>query len=201
MRRLNLIIGKKQLIIAGLTLVLGVAVYVNFAVSGVDSKTQGENSEQVGNYGELQFVNDEPTLDAEGENTLAVGENHDEVKPVDVSSDEYFAQARLDREESRAQAVDILRNVYSGGDSTETELAVLAQDAATMSSYVESESKIENILKAQGFSDVLCYLSDSGANIIVKSDGLQKEQAAQIKNALLSEVKIPAEKITIIEKK
>ena len=200
MRRLNLIIGKKQLIIAGLTLVLGVAVYANFAVSsGVEAKPEAQNSEQVGNYGELQFVNDEPTLDVEGENTLQVGENVPLSKTPE--DDGYFAQARLDRDESRAKAVDILRSVYAGGDSTETELAVLAQDTATICGYVESESKIENILKAQGFSDVLCYLSDNGANIIVKTDGLEKEQAAQIKNALLSEVKIPAEKITIIEKK
>lgn len=200
MRRLNLIIGKKQLIIAGLTLVLGVAVYVNFAVSsGVDSKTDDNDSEQVGNYGELQFVNDEPTLEVQApQDTEAIGEN----EPLDnASDDEYFAQARLDREESRARAVDVLRSVYAGGDSTETELAVLAQDTAMMSAYIESESKIENILKAQGFSEVLCYLSENGANIIVKTDGLEKEEAAQIKNALLSEVKIPAEKITIIEKK
>lgn len=200
MRRLNLIIGKKQLIIAGLTLVLGVAVYVNFAVSsGVDSKTDDNDSEQVGNYGELQFVNDEPMLEVQApQDTEAIGEN----EPLDnASDDEYFAQARLDREESRARAVDVLRSVYAGGDSTETELAVLAQDTAMMSAYIESESKIENILKAQGFSEVLCYLSENGANIIVKTDGLEKEEAAQIKNALLSEVKIPAEKITIIEKK
>ena len=31
-KRLNLIIGKKQIIIVGLTLILGVAVYVNYLV-------------------------------------------------------------------------------------------------------------------------------------------------------------------------
>ena len=64
---------------------------------------------------------------------------------------------------------------------------------------MEAENKIETTLKAQGFEDVLCYLSDNSANIIVKSSGLDTAQAAQIKSALLSEVEVAGENITIVE--
>ena len=43
------------------------------------------------------------------------------------------------------------------------------------------------------------YLSDNSANIIVKSSGLDTAQAAQIKSALLSEVEVAGENITIVE--
>ena len=200
-KRINMIIGKKQLVIAGLTLVLGVAVYVNFAMS-----TRVTKDEPVGgntgadNYGDAQFVSgpggaSENPAAAEGENEpqskLELSDNK--------STDAYFIQARLDKEESRAEAIEMLRSVYQGGDSTETELAVMAESAAQLSGYIESESKIENMLKAQGFEDVLCYLSDNKASIIVKTDGLDTAQAAKIKNALLSEVKISNENITIVE--
>ena len=192
-RRLNLIIGKKQIIIVGLTLILGVAIYINYLVGTNMANASKEvptvkdsNVQSIGNYGEQQFVSD--------------NDNNTNAQNMSVSdTDQYFAQARLDKEQSRAQAVETLRTIYGGGDSTDTELAVMAENAANLSSYIESESKIENLLKAQGFEDVLCYLSDSGANIIVKTEGLSSAEAAQIKNALLSEVNVPAEKISILE--
>lgn len=201
-RRINLIIGKKQIIIVGLTLILGVAVYVNYLVgSRVTSDvpaSNGGNSQSVGNYGDQQFVGSDNKKD---DNASIVGNvNGDTDLPVGNSSiDEYFAQARLDKQASRAEAIEVLQAIYSGGDSTETELAVMAQNAANISGYIESESKIESVLKAQGFSDALCYLSQNGASVIVKTDGLSAAQAAQIKNALLSEVNIPVEKISILE--
>lgn len=192
-RRLNLIIGKKQIIIVGLTLILGVAIYINYLVGTNMANASKEaptvkdsNVQSIGNYGDQQFVSD--------------NDNNANAQNLSVSdTDQYFAQARLDKEQSRAQAVETLRTIYGGGDSTDTELAVMAENAANLSSYIESESKIENVLKAQGFEDVLCYLSDSGANIIVKTEGLSSAEAAQIKNALLSEVNVPAEKISILE--
>ena len=191
-RRINLIIGKKQIIIVGLTLILGVAIYINYLVGTnmtSDSPVSAEDeANSAGVYGEEQFVS-------------ANGNTHPSADSISVSTsaDAFFAQARLDKTESRAEAIEVLQSIYAGGDSTETELAVIAQDAAALSGYIESESKIENVLRAQGFDDALCYLSDNGASIIVRTDGLNNAQAAQIKNALLSEVDIPAEKITILE--
>lgn len=195
-KRLNLIIGKKQIIIVGLTLILGVAVYINFLVGAdISSDTPvsgGDNSQNVGNYGDQQFVS------ANKENTNSG--NAGDTNAIPVSNvDEYFAQARLDKAESRAEAIEVLQTIYSGGDSTETELAVMAQNAEALSGYIESESKIESVLKAQGFDDVLCYLSENGASVIVKTDGLNQAQAAQIKNALLAEINIPVERISILE--
>ncbi len=203
--KINMIIGKKQIILAGLTLILGVGIYINYlaASSGVDVDAETDSTakitenageaEKTVNYGDLAFVS---SSDSEKDS----GVNADSVPAAEISdSNEYFAQARLDRQESRDEALEILQSMYLGGDSTSGELAVIAQDTVSLSSYVEKESKIENLLKAQGFADVLCYLTDTAANIIVKTDGLDKAQAAQIKNALLGEVTIPAENITIVE--
>ena len=193
-KRINLIIGKKQIIIVGLTLILGVAIYINYLVgTGMTSDTPvsaDDKANSAGVYGEEQFV----SVNGNTSN----GSTSDQLSS-DPSTDQYFAKARLDKQESRAEAIEVLQSIYAGGDSTETELAVIAQDAAALSGYIESESKIENVLRSQGFEDVLCYLSENGASIIVKTDGLEPAQAAQIKSVLLSEVDIPVEKITILE--
>lgn len=180
MKRLNVILGKKQLVAAGLTVLLGTAVAVNFIYSG--NKKQQDITEPAAEVSGTTY----------GEADL-VSRNSD--------SDAYFAQARLDKQSSREEAAEVLQSMYQGGDLTEDELTVVAVDAAKMGGYIESENKIESLLKAQGFEDALCYLNDSSANIIVKTDGLDAAGAAKIKSTLLSEVEVANDRITIVEVK
>lgn len=178
MKRLNLILGKKQIVIASLTVLLGAAVAVNFAVSGAKGRELAEPTAEVsGTYGEAAYVSDS------------------------ADSSAYFAQARLDKQASRDEAAEVLASMYQGGDLTADELGLVAEDAVNLSGLIESENKIESLLKAQGFDDALCYLSDSGANIIVKTSGLDAAGAAKIKSTLLSEVEVSSDKITIVEVK
>lgn len=186
MKRLNLIIGKKQIVIASLTVLLGAAVAVNFAVgSGKKPATVKPNANTTSgsvsasaNYGDTSFVSDDLS-----------------------DSEAYFAKARLDKQQSRDEAAEVLAGMYQGGDMTQDELSVVEKNAKTLSDRMNSESKIETMIKAQGFADALCYLSDSGANIIVKTNGLDAAGAAKIKNALLSEVEVASDNITIVEVK
>lgn len=180
MKRLNLIIGKKQLVIASLTVLLGAAVAVNFAVSG-GKKNTVQPSTPVGgtaNYGDTAYVS----------NTAS-------------GSDAYFARARLDKQQSRDEAAQVLAAMYNGGDMTPDELTAVSANAQNLSAIIESEGRIETLLKAQGFADALCYLSDNGANIIVKTEGLDAVGAARIKSTLLSEVDVASDNITIVEVK
>lgn len=186
MKRINMIIGKKQIVLAGLTVLLGVAVYVNYLYSSSGVKTAEPETAETSNYGDVKFVS-----------SGSVGQQEINVSSTD--SDAYFAQARLDKQQSRDEAVEVLQSFYFGGDSTADELEVIAQDVIAVGNYIETESKVENLLKAQGFSEALCYLSDTSANVIVKTNGLDTAQAAQIKSTLLGEIAIPAENITIVE--
>lgn len=195
--RINLILGKKHLVAAGLALVLAVGLYANFAIgSNVSSKSASGD-----NYGDTRLVSNE------NDNTGKVSDKKDSdivsdsanTEKVADSSEEYFAKARIDKQASREETKETLKSIYGGGDMTKDELAVVAQDAQQLTDLMEAENKIETTLKAQGFEDVLCYLSDNSANIIVKSQGLDTAQAAQIKSALLSEVEVAGENITIVE--
>ena len=180
MKRLNVILGKKQLVAAGLTVLLGTAVAVNFIYSGGKDKKLTEPEVSGTTYGEADLV----SVDKSGEA---------------ADSSAYFAQARLDKQSSREEAAEVLQSMYQGGDLTKDELAAVEVDAMKMGGYIESENKIESMLKAQGFEDALCYLSDSSANIIVKTPGLDAAGAAKIKSTLLSEAEFTNDQITIVE--
>lgn len=194
MRKPNLIIGKKQIILAGLTLVLGIAVYMNYVFAEVGEEIaadaevkQAAESKRL-NYGDAAFVN---------------SDSSDDIKEVsaDVDSSDYFAQARLSRMTSRDDAVQTLSAILGGGDLTEEENAAYTMEAVNLSQLSESESKIESLIKAQGFEDCVVYLDGETASIVVRSEGLAADQAAQIKDILLTEVTIPAENIRIFEVK
>lgn len=191
MRKPNLIIGKKQIILASLTLVLGIAVYMNYVFAEVgndiaaDAEIRSAADTQV-NYGDAAFVG---------------ADSSDPAEPASAGASDYFAQARLSRMTSRDDAVQTLSAILGGGDLTEEENAAYTMEAVNLSQLSESESKVESLIRAQGFEDCVVYLDGETASIVVKSEGLAAEQAAQIKDILLTEVTIPAENIRIFEVK
>lgn len=179
MKKPTIILGKKHIIIASLTLVLGIAVYLNYlcAESGFGlSSLKKADADQVANYGDAEFVDS-------------------------TDSENYFAKARIERTQKRDEAAMTLQTMLGGGDLTEEEIATMKQDAVETSKLVESEAVIESLIKAQGFEDCVVYLDGESANIVVKSSGLAPSEAAQIKNILLGEISVPAENITIFEVK
>lgn len=181
MKKPTIIIGKKQIIMTCLTLILAVAVYINYAASsGMSTNTEkAELRNEEIRYGETEFVN------AGAEPSVA----------------DYFAQARLDKLKDRDEAVQTLQTMIGGGDVTENEMVVNALDAVQVSKLIESEGTIESLIKAQGFQDCVAYLDGESAKIVVKTEGLDKAQAASIKEIILGETDVAAENIRIFEVK
>ena len=181
--KLSFKFGKKQIILSCLTLLLAIAVYANYEMSKTELKPtevlSGIDMSQA--YGEVQYVNG--------------------TEIVDYSSEDYFAQARLNKLTSRDETVETLKMVLGGGDITSEEIASYTEDAMTLSSLIESETVIEDLIKASGFEDCVVYIDGDNASIVVKTNGLTTAQAAQIKDILLSEVTIPNENIRIFEVK
>jgi stage III sporulation protein AH len=187
MKKPTVIIGKKQILLSALTLLLGGAVYLNYVLADgnglldptllrtdPDAVTAAE-ADDLANYGTAEMVS-------------AAG-----------SKSDYFAQARLDRQSSRDYAVQTLQSILGGGDLSKDEMVTNAIDAVNLSKQSEKESVIENLILSQGFSDCVVYLDGQTAKIVVESSGLKPEQAAAIKEIVLSESDVAAEGIRIFE--
>ena len=187
MKKPTVIIGKKHLILSCLTLILGAAVYLNYVLAGgnnlitADStrlaavQPQTAEADDLANYGTAEMVNATPTRD------------------------DYFAQARLDKQSSRDTAVQTLQSIIGGGDLSGDEMVTNAINAVNLTKLMESESVIENLILSQGFSDCVVYLDGESAKIVVETDGLTPQQAAAIKEIVLTEADVPAEGIRIFE--
>ncbi len=178
-RKPNLILEKKHILLASLTLMLGLAVYINYVLADEPAQLKATEviSSQTANYGDLMLVN---------------------AQVKDNNSD-YFSQARIDKMSARDTAVETLQLIVSGGDTTADEQAVATAQAVAMSDLIDSENTIESLVKAAGFEDCVCYLDGESASIVVKTEGLVPSQCAQIKDILLSEVFVENENIRIYE--
>lgn len=223
MKKPSFIIGKKQIILSCLTLMLAVAVYVNYAIT-TKSDSVAEPSETADlkgdvSYGDTEFVSagtaQNPTETAGEEDTAedtadaqsgdAIAEESGSFEPSaqaeGQSAEDYFAQARLERTASRDESVATLQSIMGGGDRTEDELITDAIAAVETSQLIESESNIESIVKSMGYTDCIVYLDTDSAKVVVQTEGLDSAQAAAIKDVILGEVTIPAENIRLFEVK
>lgn len=223
MKKLSVIIGKKQIILSCLTLMLAIAVYVNYAMSDSKLETAEVQPDEI-TYGDTAFVNAQADSSAkenekkEDEDSAEESSNSASVEGASVSAEiteedvaadvasaedaaDYFAQARLERTASRDESVATLQSILGGGDRTEDELVTDAIAAVETSKLIESESTIESLIKAMGYTDCIVYLDSESAKVVVQTEGLDAAQAAAIKDIILGEVSISAENIRIFEVK
>ena len=66
---------------------------------------------------------------------------------------------------------------------------------------IEQESKIESLVKAKGFEDCVVFIEDKTCHIVVKAEGLQPQEAAQITDIICAQSQVPATGITIVTSK
>lgn len=183
--KMNMIVGKKQIVLSVLVLALGVAVYLNYQYS------------QVGG-------NEFPITEVANASTEAEGEFFAEGEELEETYGEaYFAEAKLSRSQSRDEAVEALASMLGDADLDSSQKAELALEAAALAKSIETEGKIENLIKAKGFEECMVYYDTEKVDIIVKAaaEGLTDEQVAQMQDVVLGEVELPAENIRIVEVK
>ncbi len=166
-----MVIKKKQLIVAALAIVVGTAGYLN---AGRQDKEAGEKY-----LGEAQLVDS--------------GDIHIE------SGDDFFSQARLDREAGRSRAVETFNSIISNESADPDTKASAQQGVLELAENTETETAIENLLRAKGFSDVVCYINNGMANVVVKTAALDSATVAVISDVVSEQSGIPQEKIKIME--
>lgn len=114
-----------------------------------------------------------------------------------VHSD-YFVDYRLERQRSRGQSVEYLREIIDN-QSSAPEIRQQAQEAMmVMSNNISLEVELENLIKAKGFDDVVVSLREGGANVVVRSGQLAFEETARICDLVTRGTGITEQNIVII---
>ena len=137
--------------------------------------------------------------DAEG----VMAPEEDKTETAASESDDYFARARLTRQTSRDEALDLLETAAAGEGASQETIDGAMDAIAAMATWSMQETQIENLLLAKDFSDCVVYISSDGVTAAVPApvEGLSASAVAQITETIIGETGCSAEDIRVIEVK
>lgn len=172
----------RSVVIVTAVLLIGLAVYLNYRwfYDPIDSMGYGDNNMENG------FADNEQTSgDGEGE-----GE----------AENNYFTAVSLTRQQSRDEAIDVLNTIIESSESSEEAKAEAAAEISKIAVNIQNESNIETLVKAKGFEECVAVIGDDYVSVIVKSEGLVANQAAQILSIVCETTGVLPQNVSIINK-
>ena len=113
---------------------------------------------------------------------------------------DYFAATALDRQESRDEALDVLKMVCESEESSAEAKAEAQAKISKIAVDIQNEANIETLVKAKGFEDCVAVISDDSVSVIVSAQSLKAAEAAQILSIVLDTTGIEPEKVSIINR-
>lgn len=182
--------GKRNLIICCSLLLIGGAVWLNwalFAKADTGSDYKPDSYQAGGTTADSGDNGGNPTGNpAEGD--------------ID-DTDSYFAMAEIERSRARDEALEVLYQITSSDEATEEAKENAFASITRLSALIEQEANIEALIKSKGFAECVAVLDGQSASVIVMSDGLTDSQISQVVEIVYQQAGIKPENLTIIEKK
>ena len=170
---------KRHTVLAVLVLFLGLAVLANWYYTNPENKilpTDGSSEVDVSNVnganlGDIIYANS-----------------------TDVS-DEYFAGAKLSRDESYDEAVATLKEIIESSDIDEQSVKTASDSIKAISERRITQVNIENLVKAKTGSDCVVVITDEAIEVIIKESSLSDQTVLHIKEIVINNTEFSAEKI------
>ncbi len=114
---------------------------------------------------------------------------------------DYFASARLNRQQARDSALSLLRDAADREDADETVKTQVNDTIQTMADYTITEAQIENLVTAKGYTDCVAFIGEDAISLAVAAPdgGLTQADTARIVDVVQQTASFTAEQIKIIE--
>ena len=180
-------LGKRNLIIAGAVIMIGLAVYLNwifFAGNATDDNFQYDQSAGMNtNYG----------------TTLGTGSTNQDSTSTDSAS--YFSSVQVSRQKARDEALEVLNSVVDNDNATDEVKAEAVAEIRQIASEMENEAKIESLIKTKGYAQCVAVISGENVSIVLQHEGeLSASALAQINAIVYEQTGISPSGISIITK-
>lgn len=189
-KKLNLIIGKKQIIIVALLFTLSLAAFLNWqfastdqavTVMDVSEKTKNKKQDSKQNnqtYGEAELVS--KTEDKKLKNN-------------------YIKQAKLDRDAAFDEAIENNNKILNSTNLEQEEKSKILDQTLELTERKNQQESIEGQIENKNIgSGCVSYIDNSGTNVYVETKNLTQEQATQIKDIVCNVTDSSASSVTVI---
>ena len=182
---------RKNAVVLTVLVLVGAAVVINWKFSppaeDVSGAVSGEESGQK-LLGQSTLVSGEEDGSApEGEDAVYTGTD-------------YFASARLTRQQARDNAISLLQEAAEQENADQSVLNEANQGIQVLASYTMKEAQVENLVTAKGYKECVAFMGDDGISVVVSTDSgeLTEEDVAKITDIAVSETGLSVSDIKIM---
>lgn len=162
---MHILLGKRQLVLAGLVVILGLAVFANWYLSNNGAPISPEGAAQAGS-----------PADADGAASF--------VSAGDTA--EYFSDAKLKRETSLSAALEQLEAVMASADASAEDVQTVRERIASLTAAAKMETDIESLVAAQTGSECVAVAGEDTIEVIVPKETLSDTSVLLISDIIRS---------------
>ncbi len=213
------IFKKNQIIITALAIMIAAAGYINYSDSGLqlgESKEEGADQETVSETADFDTVlSDIESLDQDLTDETAKAEEEMTPEGEEVPEGEtqtsaetpgeavltgaatYSAQARITREQTRAQNKETLLEIINNEALSQEQKEEAIASMVNMTDLAEKEEAAELLLQAKGFEHAVVNLTGDTADVVVSAVELDDAKRAQIEDIVKRKTGVEGENIVI----
>ncbi len=170
---------KRNVLLSASLLVICAAVFLNWQLNSGSNDIEG-------------------ITPAGSNNDKVLGESVEVGNKTENDSD-YFAVSVIDRERTRDEAIETLREIVENIDVSEESKKEAMDKMTSLADSMTKEVNIENLVIAKGFSDCVAVVNGESVDVIVKSTGLLPNEVAQIRDIVIEQTGATLDNIRIIE--
>lgn len=179
---------KRNLVVVTVLFFVCAAVYLNWSYNN--------------RWGEA----DDAMVKAEDEAMAQANEGYLESMSDKSSSSgvsDFFAEARLTRQQSRDEALGLLETAASSQGASAEVIDSAMREISVMATYTMNENQLENQLIARDFADCVVFMTGEGITVTVPApaEGLSAAEVAQITETVTMGTSYSIEQINVIEVK
>lgn len=183
---------KRNAVVVTMAVLVCAAAALNWKYSG---QAAPDGTEDAGTkiLGEAALVSG--TKD--GEDAPAAGEDEAGV----YTGSDYFASARLTRQQARDSAISLLQEA-AAQENADTAVANEASEGIqVLASFTLKEAQIENLVTAKGYTDCVAFMGEDSISVVVSAlaNGMTDADAARIGEIVMEQTGLKADQIKIIE--
>ena len=198
-------IKRNQVVVTALAVMIAAAGYLNFQESRGSEGNQ--TALQLTEEGDVTALMDYSALpDDVDTSEMALdpitAETTGDGAAVFVSasagnSDSFFAEAKLDREQSRAKQKDILNEMLDNKNISQEQKDKCTESMMELQQRIEKETAAEAMIESKGFKEAYVRMDDDTVDVVVDKDTLTDAEVAQIEDIVKRKTGMDASKIRI----
>ena len=197
------VIKRNQVVVTALAVMIAAAGYLNFQESRGSEGNQ--TALQLTEEGDVTALVDYAALPDDmdtAETDPITAETTGDGAAVFVSANtadsaSYFAEAKLDREQSRAKQKDILNDMLENKNISQEQKEKCTESMMELQQRIEKETAAEAMIESKGFNEAYVRMDDDTVDVVVDKDKLTDAEVAQIEDIVKRKTGMDTSKIRI----